>query len=86
LFDNINEIDINYVAEPDVPYGDKDERIIRAKKAIKLDEAIKNAREASWRGNLFKERKIRRAIKSVLGNDESLIDTIFEIVKQQHEY
>ncbi len=54
--------------------------------AIRVDEAIRNVKKAGWRGNRFKEREIRIAIKSVLGSDDRLVDATFEIVKNQREY
>ena len=32
--------------------------------------------------NKFKEKEVRIAIKSILGGDEGLVDSIFEIVKE----
>ncbi len=53
--------------------------------AVRVDTAIRNVKKAGWRGNRFKEREVRIAIKSVLA-DDSRVDTIFEIVKNQREY
>ena len=53
--------------------------------ALRLDAAIRSAKMDDWRGNRFKERKVRNAIKSVLLDDD-LVDRLFEIVKAQHEY
>ena len=53
--------------------------------ALQLDAAIRAAKMDDWRGNRFKERKVRNAIKSVL-LDNDLVDRLFEIVKAQHEY
>ena len=53
--------------------------------ALRLDAAIRAAKMDDWRGNRFKERKVRNAIKSVL-LDNKLVDQLFEIVKAQHEY
>ena len=53
--------------------------------ALRLDAAIRAARMDDWRGNRFKERKVRNAIKSVL-LDGDLVNRLFEIVKAQHEY
>jgi len=86
LYDNIDEISKNIAAEPAEAYGDNSEEDIKAKKAREIDQAIKNAKEADWRGNLFKKRKIKKAIKKVVGSDEAMIDNIFEIVKNQSEY
>jgi type I restriction enzyme, R subunit len=44
-----------------------------------------NVKKADWRGNRFKEREVRNAIKAVLGGTTRW-STIFEIVKAQREY
>lgn len=54
--------------------------------AVKVDRAIQNVKKAGWRGNKFKEKEVRIAIKAVLGEDKDLVDKIFEIVKSQREY
>ena len=54
--------------------------------AIQLDKAIRSRKRADWRNNTMKEREVRRAIESVLGNDSELVDTIFDIVKAQRDY
>ena len=53
---------------------------------VQLDKAIRHIKKADWRGNKFKEREVKGAIKSVLGNDEELVENIFEIVKAQRDY
>ena len=62
------------------PAGD-----VREAKALALDRAIRGVKKADWRGNRFKEREVRNAIKSEL-DDEGVINTIFEIVKAQSDY
>jgi type I restriction enzyme R subunit len=54
--------------------------------ALALDKAIRNVKKADWRGNRFKEREVRNAVQSVLGDDGPLVDTVFEIVKNQRAY
>src|SRR5439155_27345728 len=54
--------------------------------ALALDKAIRGVKKADWRGNRFKEREVRIAVQSVLGDDGALIDTVFEIVKNQRAY
>jgi len=54
--------------------------------AVAVDEAILAVKKAAWRGNRFKEREVRIAIKSVLGDTDALVDPIFEIVKNQRDY
>ena len=51
-----------------------------------MDTGIRNVKKADWRGNRFKEREVRNAIKSILGDDHGLVDAIFEIVKNQRDY
>ena len=48
--------------------------------------AISVIREKDWRGNRFKEREVRNAIGSVLGDDEGLIEAIFAVAKAQGDY
>ena len=50
--------------------------------AVKVDTAIRGVKKADWRGNRFREKEVRNAIKSVLGDDDGLVDSIFEIVKE----
>ena len=54
--------------------------------ALALDDAIRDVKKADWRGNKFKEREVRNAIKSVLGETKRLSTPIFEIVKAQRDY
>lgn len=54
--------------------------------AMEIDRAIRETKKAAWRGNPFKEREIRAAIKAALAGDGVLTDRIFEIVKEQREY
>ena len=58
----------------------------REEKALALDHAIRRVKKADWRGNKFKEREVRNAIKSVLSDDEDIVSTVFEIVKAQSDY
>ncbi len=53
--------------------------------ALAVDRAIRDVRKADWRGNRFKEREVRSAIQSVLGDNAALVETIFEIVKSQRD-
>ena len=86
LFDNLKEPDgsireprtIRYTETP--PVETKEER------ALALDRAIRGVKKADWRGNRFKEREVRNAIRSVLGGDAELIETIFAVAKAQGDY
>ena len=53
--------------------------------ALQVDREVLLSKEHGWIGNHFKEKKVRIALRKVL-NDESLINTILEIVKLQDEY
>lgn len=54
--------------------------------ALVLDRAIRSVKKEGFRGNRFKEREVRNAIRGVLDGDEALVDSIFEIVKAQSDY
>jgi type I restriction enzyme R subunit len=54
--------------------------------AIRLDMEIRKVKKADFRGNKFKEREIRIAIRAVLGNDPATVDRVFAIVEKQREY
>ena len=53
--------------------------------AILMDETVKYHKQADFRGNKLKERKIKIAIKHILP-DGYQVDEIFEIIKNQNEY
>ena len=53
--------------------------------AIKLDQAIRRVKRADFRGDRAKELEIKGEIYKIL-NDETEVERIFSIVKQQHEY
>ena len=86
IFDNLKEPEgsireprtIRYTETP--PVETKEER------ALALDRAIRGVKKADWRGNRFKEREVRNAIRSVLGGDAKLIETIFAVAKAQGDY
>ena len=79
LFDNlqVRGPTISYDAEPLVD--------LKEAKALAIDRAIRSVKKADWRGNRFKEREVRNAIRSAL-DDEHLTDKIFTIVKNQRDY
>jgi len=53
--------------------------------ALQLDVAIRDNKEHGWIGHPIKEKKLRNALRKVLG-DESLLKATLEIVKHQDEY
>ncbi len=83
FYDNL---DINLVNEPARKFGESGYKDVKAELAISLDKAIRNVKKDGWRGNKFKEREVKNAIKSVIGDDQIQIEKLFEIVKNQHEY
>ncbi len=66
------------------PYASTDDAA--ATVAVNVDEAVRRVKKADWRGNRFKQREVRGAIKSAIGDDNGLVDVIFEIVKNQRDY
>jgi type I restriction enzyme R subunit len=94
LYDNLDESCATVVLErPDSPWGADDEGSAdegsadgREELALTLDAEIREVKKADWRGNRFKEREVRNAIRAVLGGDEALLDSMFEIVKAQRDY
>lgn len=50
-----------------------------------IDHDVRRSKKADWRGNMFKEREVRRAIGRHI-SDPALVDTIFNLVHKQHEY
>jgi len=53
--------------------------------ATALDDAIRSTKKADWRGDLAKEREIKRAIYEIVG-DTDKVERIFELVRNQREY
>ena len=52
--------------------------------ALAVDDAVRSVKKADWRGNRFKEREVRNAVRAVL-RDDALADRILEIVKAQRD-
>lgn len=84
LFDNLEGTLV--VRERTPRYGSSPGGDTREARALAVDRAIRHVKKADWRGNRFKEREVRNAIKSELGDDEALVDRFFEIVKNQRDY
>ena len=86
LYDNLDGSMATAVYEPSAPYGSETTVDARTESALAVDRAIRSVKKDGWRGNRFKEREVRNAIKGVLGDDQALVESIFEIVKNQREY
>ena len=54
--------------------------------ALAVDRAVRDSRQDDWRGNPFKVKKVRLAIKAALSGDEARSDQVLELVKHQHDY
>jgi type I restriction enzyme R subunit len=52
---------------------------------IALDAEIRKTKKDDWRGNKFKEREVRNAIRMHI-TDPDQVDLIFDLVRNQHEY
>lgn len=54
--------------------------------AVRVDTAIRDVAQDGWRGMRPKRIQVRNAIKSIVGDDDSLIDVIYKIVESQRDY
>ena len=86
LFDNIEESETIGVSDVNISYGKTVPPDFKAELALLIDKRIQEIKKDNWRGNKFKEREVRNAIRSVIKNKPELVDKLFEIVKNQHEY
>jgi type I restriction enzyme R subunit len=85
LYDNLKQYAEKTLRENPATYAGMLPEDATAQLAAKIDNAIRNVKKAGWRGNRFKEKEVRIAIKNVL-DDTALVDSIFEIVKHQRDY
>lgn len=53
--------------------------------ALAIDDDIRRTKKADWRGNIFKEREVKRAITRHI-DDPALTKLIFDLVVKQNEY
>ena len=86
LYDNLEGSSVPELRDSPTRYGNEPTVVSKETKVLALDRTIRRVRKADWRGNKFKEREVRNAIKSALGEDANLVDTIFDIVKAQSDY
>ncbi|MBT3052892.1 MAG: type I restriction endonuclease subunit R [Candidatus Thiodiazotropha sp. (ex Codakia orbicularis)] len=54
--------------------------------SLRIDRAVRDTKKADWIGNRIKEREVAGAIATELDDDESRLDDILELVKNQYEY
>jgi type I restriction enzyme, R subunit len=86
LYDNLKDHAGSIALEPPDAFNGVLAEDATSKLAVDVDRAIRNVKKADWRGNKFREKEVRIAIKSVLGSEDQLVDSIFEIVKAQRDY
>ena len=53
--------------------------------AMQIDSVVKSVKRDGWRGNLPKEREIKKALFEVL-NDVEKVEDVFTIIREQKEY
>jgi type I restriction enzyme, R subunit len=57
--------------------------------ALRVDAAIRATRKDGWRGQLMKERELRRAVRQALGEaftDETALGELMELIRNQADY
>ena len=85
LYDNLKAVqDLEAVIPHETKIADNKANVAEAT-ALAIDDAIRRIKKADWRGNKFKEREVRNAIKTTL-NDDDIANMIFEIAKAQRDY
>jgi type I restriction enzyme R subunit len=86
FFDNLEGEKSGIAADPPEPYADQDEEDFRVKKALEVDQAIRNSKMALWKGQWLKEKRVKNAIKQVVNDDEALAQKLLDIAREQDEY
>ena len=54
--------------------------------ATRIDTAVRHTKKDDWRGNRFKEREVKNAVREELGEYNTKTDEIFDLVKNQRDY
>ena len=79
LFDTLSAVNNLDEIGPTGMVADGDDAKSRAQiLALEIDDAIRQTKKDGWRGNTFKEREIKNAIRRVLGPHDDLVEEIFE--------
>ena len=86
LYDNLEGVESLVVKQPSSSFPVESDEDVSEAKALAIDKAIRHAKKDAWRGHTIKEREVRNAIKSELDGNDILVETIFEIAKNQKEY
>jgi type I restriction enzyme, R subunit len=54
--------------------------------ALAIDAEIKSTKQDGWKGNAIKERTVRNSIYAHIDDNEELVETIYQIIRNQGEY
>jgi len=54
--------------------------------AIAVDDAVRHNKPDSWVGNRLKERRVKRAVRQVLPENDQRLEELLELLKARHEY
>jgi len=54
--------------------------------AVAIDKAVRAVKKDDWRGMRAKRIEVRNAIRSVLGDEEDLVDKIYSIIESRNDY
>jgi type I restriction enzyme R subunit len=85
LYDNLKDVqDLDKLAIWEHPA--RDCRYPAEEIALALDDAIRAVKKDDWRGMRAKRIEVRNAIKSVLGEDDGLVDAIYRLAENQRDY
>jgi type I restriction enzyme R subunit len=85
LFDNLMDVpDLEELLQQHAQVADTAADVFESA-ALAVDDSIRSVKKAGWRGNRFKEREVRIAIKKVL-HEDALVEQIFNIAKAQRDY
>ena len=86
LYDNLDVEEATLAADPPGSYANQSEQAPKVKKALEVDQAIRNSKMALWKGQRLKEKKVKNAIKQVVNDDEALAQKLLDIAREQDEY
>jgi type I restriction enzyme R subunit len=78
IYDNLPEMGDGAEGESEID--------LRESVALAVDQAVRDAKMAGWRGHTIKEWQVKRAIHMALGPLKDRTEEIFDIVKRQRGY
>ncbi|WP_324725966.1 HsdR family type I site-specific deoxyribonuclease [Actomonas aquatica] len=83
IYNNLSDTEVDAMAPSLAAEGITDLRLWIAER---IDRAVRRVKQDGFRGNQAKEMLIKEAMLPELGNSESAVIRMFEIIKQQSEY